>query len=90
MLITFTTDVGTLVIRSEDLRRIEDGKVGCLLGWIENDMIKYAPIQGTALENLDRIVAAEARLIAAYEEMQQRKDRGLPPLAIPRGKVGVR
>ncbi len=80
MLITFATDHGILVIRSEDLRRIEDSVGGCVLGWIEGDeLITYTPIQGTAQENLDRIVEAETRLIAAYEEMQQRKDRGQSP-----------
>lgn len=86
MLITFTTEHGTLVIRSEDLRRLEDGPEGCTLGWVEESMRQYAPVLGTAMENHDRIVRDEARAIAAYEDLQQRARQGLPALPVVRGR----
>jgi hypothetical protein len=75
MLITFTTEHGHLVIRGEDLRRIEDGPDGqCVAGWVESSggLVCYAPILGTAAENQARIVAQETAVIAAYEEAQRR------------------
>lgn len=97
MLTTFTTEHGLLVIRSEDIRRIEDIKQhdcrdgtdtpACIVEWspIDGDL-QVRHILGTAAENRDRIIGDEMKLVAAYEEMQQRKDRGLPPLAIQRGR----
>lgn len=85
MLITFTTEYGTLVIRAEDLRRLEDAAEGCTLGWVEEGQRCYAPIQGTAAENQARIVAQETAVIAAYEEAQRRAQMGPPDLRLTRG-----
>lgn len=87
MLITFTTEHGQLVIRSEDLRRIEDrAREGCRIAWVEGDELMISGILGTAQENHDRIVMEEARAIAAYEDMQQRSRQGLPALPVSRGR----
>ena len=78
MLITFTTEHGNLIIRGEDLRRLEDGPEGqCVVGWTEGEtrLMNYAPIQGTASENAARIVAQEAQVIAVYEEAQRQAER---------------
>jgi len=91
MLTTFTTEHGALVIRSEDLRRLEDtvhldgSSAGCTLGWIEGEAMKYAAILGTAQENRDRLVAEELHAIAEYEAMQRRQQEGRPMLPVVRG-----
>lgn len=74
MLITFTTEHGNLVIRAEDLRRLEDGpEQRCVVGWVEHETVHHSPIGGTAAENLARIVEQEAKVIAAYEEAQRKE-----------------
>ena len=72
MLITFATEQGNLVIRAEDLRRLEDQGGGTLVTWLEHCEMIHATIQGTAAENQARIVAQETAVIAAYEEAQRR------------------
>jgi hypothetical protein len=92
MLSTFTTEYGTLIIRTQDIREIADVEDGCLLSyWLETRMAT-ARIQGTARENLDRLKAeeldaiaqAEARQLAA-QQAQQRVQQGYPPIPILRG-----
>lgn len=105
MLITFTTEHGLLVIRADDLRRIEDvqrteWKVGekdpiyttvCIVEWTPNGTeLCHADITGTAQENLDRVLVAESKAIAAYEDMQRRAQQGLPALPIVRGGKAAR
>ena len=85
MLITFTTEHGHLVIRSEDLRRLEDIPDGCALGYLQHDRLFSEIVQGTAAENRDRIVAEETAAIAAYEDMQRRARQG-PAQAVSRGR----
>ena len=85
MLATFTTKEGLLVIRSEDLRRIEDMSNGCAITYLIGDESIARPVLGTAQENLNRITADEARQLAAYAEMQARSQQGLPALPIVRG-----
>jgi len=85
MLATFTTKEGLLVIRSEDLRRIQDRPIGCTITWIEADEACSCTVLGTAQENLDRITTDEARQLAAYAEMQARTQQGLPALPVVRG-----
>lgn len=93
MLSTFTTEHGTLIIRTQDIRRIEDTEgEGCRLAWNEEDGSHFAKIEGTAQENLDRLKAeeldaiaqAEARQLAA-QQAQQRVQQGFPPIPILRG-----
>lgn len=85
MLSTFTTKDGLLVIRSEDLRRIEDRAHGCAITYLVGDEPISGVVLGTAQENLDRITADEARQLAAYTEMQARTQQGLPALPVVRG-----
>ena len=90
MLITFTTEHGHLVIRAEDLRRLEDGPAGCLVAWQEHNSVQSAPVVGTAAENQARIVAQETAVIAAYEEAQ-RRERDRERFPVTRGdKVRVK
>jgi hypothetical protein len=87
MLITFTTEHGALIIRSEDLRRLEDAAGGgCVVGWIEHDTVYHSPVGGTASENAARIVAEEAKLIAAYEAAQQ-QERDRVRFPVTRGRA---
>ena len=85
MLATFTTKEGLLVIRAEDLRRIQDQPIGCMITWIEADEACSQIVLGTAQENLDHIIAAEVQQLAAYEAMQRRAQQGLPGLPVVRG-----
>ncbi len=90
MLSTFTTKDGLLVIRSEDLRRIEDRGGGCLITFLIGNEQMDRPILGTAQENLDRISAEERAALATYTEMQARAQQGLPALPVVRGEKAGR
>lgn len=91
MLTTSTTERGALVIRSEDLRRLEDTPEGCMLCFVEEGQRTYTTILGTAAENRDRIIAEEGRALAVYEEMQARTRQGYGALPVVRGgKAGAR
>jgi hypothetical protein len=95
MLSTFTTSDGTLIIRTQDIRRIEDAPEETTLAYWEEGHMVYRPIQGTARENLDRlkqeeldeIAAATARQLA-LQAQQQRVQNGLPQVPLLRGKPG--
>lgn len=64
MLCTFTTEAGSLIIRSDDIRAISDGSNGStLLRWDVCGTERNAEIKGTALENRDRIQQEELDLI---------------------------
>lgn len=64
MLCTFTTKDGILIVRSDDIRSIEDVGVGrTVLAWHDGDDLNLRDIQGTALENRDRIQQEELELI---------------------------
>lgn len=92
MLSTFTKlDGGTLIVRSEDIKAIEDGTRGCTLVWLIGDQIHDRVIQGTALENLAHIQREELDgidRVASYQEAQQRRQmEGYPAVPVPRGKM---
>ena len=64
MLCTFTTGHGSLIIRSDDIRAIEDRPNGAILVWVTaGELFNTADITGTALENRDRIQQEELDLI---------------------------
>lgn len=96
MLTTFTTKDGLLVIRAEDLRRIEDVPAAPWNGAAPAHAceVEWAPtgqelicrfVLGTAQENLDRIVAEEMKILATHQDMQKRAHQGLPALPVVRG-----
>lgn len=92
MLCTFTTKDGALVIRSDDIRAISDGKDGStLLRWDVCGTELNCFILGTAAENRDRIQREELDLIAHVEahryETQRRLSEGYPVPPIKRGKA---
>jgi len=99
MFSTFTTAYGMLMLRTVDLRRIEDTIEGtCVVAWDDGGDVSQVRIQGTATENLARIKADELTELAAAEERQvqaqirlmeaqQRIQRGYPALPVPRGKL---
>lgn len=96
MFSTFTTEHGVLIIRTADVRRIEDVRrwqadheptTVCQVEWEPKAGVLHDRIvTGTAQENMDRLVAEEMKLIVAAEERQQRQARGLPMIPISRGK----
>lgn len=65
MLCTFTTKDGALIIRSDDIKSIEDSvsPPGCVLIWQVGAVVDSRAILGTALENRDRIQQEELDLI---------------------------
>lgn len=96
MLSTFTKlDGGTIIIRSEDIKRIETEvnipAPTSILIWVEGEYRESAVIQGTALENLAHIQREELDgidRVASYQEAQQRRQMaGMPAVPVPRGKM---
>jgi hypothetical protein len=92
MLCTFTTKDGkTLIVRSDDIRVIEDaGDDESLLIWMIGDQVQDKFIQGTARENAERIQQEELDLIARIEEhrqqLQRRMAEGYPAVPVKRGR----
>lgn len=100
MLSTFITEHGTLIVRTQDLRRIEDEPtykdfamndltiIGtqCVVEWERvGNTLNHRVVIGTAAENLARLRAEEFAAIAESAQYQQRIDKGLPMLPIVRG-----
>lgn len=92
MLCTFTTETGILIVRSDDIRILED-KVsdgGAVLVFMVGDGIHSRAIHGTARENADRIQQEELDLIARVEghryETQKQLQAGYPVPPVKRGK----
>lgn len=90
MFSTFTKEnVGTLIIRTENLQRIEDvGDAACKVAWLENGVINQARVTGTAQENYSRLQSEELRLIEAAAQRQRRHEAQPPLSPIPRGRAG--
>lgn len=63
MLCTFTTETGNLIIRSDDIRVIQDGVHGTTVRWDVCGTERSAIVTGTAIENRDRIQQEELDLI---------------------------
>jgi hypothetical protein len=98
MLITFTTEYGNLVIRAEDLRRLEDkpgydttepDRAHTAVCWLEHTEMHFAVVHGTAAENHARIIRQEAEIIRAYEAAQ-RQTNGEQPRLTRGNKVRAR
>lgn len=94
MLCTFTTEIGSLVVSSEDIKAIEDkisDAATCILAWMTGDVLQTRNVKGTARENRDRIQQEELDLIARVEahryETQRRLSEGYPVPPIARGKA---
>lgn len=91
MLCTFTTETGDLIVRSDDIRAIEDRSDGTFVAWsIGGENIKVARIVGTALENAARIQQDELDMFGRIEEHRQQLQRriaeGYPAVPVQRGK----
>ena len=92
MLCTFTTEFGqTLIIRSDDIRVIQDADNGIsILTWMIGDAHHDQHIRGTARANADRIQQEELDLIARIEahrqQLQIRMREGYPAVPVERGK----
>ena len=104
MFCTFTTKDGVLILRTQDVRRLEDrphndGESSmCVVVWVENEHSLeplYRDVLGTARENLDRPRAEEhAAVKAAHEferQLQQPATRAPAPVPIvPIGRGRIR
>ncbi len=92
MLCTFTKlNGGTLVIRSEDIKSIDDRESdGSQLVWLTGTEVCSQRIEGTARENMERLQREELETIARVEsyqrETQARMQQGYPAIPVPRGK----
>ncbi len=89
MFSTFIKEEGqALIIRTENLQRIEDLQDERKVSWIEGGDILRCRIQGTAAENYARLQSEELRLIEAAAQRQRRYEAALPLSPIPRGRAG--
>lgn len=104
MFSTFTTKDGTLILRTQDVRRLEDrphndGESStCVVVWVENEH-SLEPlcrdVLGTARENLDRLKAEELAAVKAaheFERQLQQPATKAPALApiVPVGRGRLR
>lgn len=95
MLCTFPTEHGTLVIRSEDVRRIEDAPdsaaqtagVVCFVTWFEEGERLRRRILGTAAENLARLKGEEWKAVEEAEQVRKRVSASYPAQPVPRGRT---
>lgn len=97
MLCTFTIKAGNLVVRSDDIRQIEDlspiehansGLEGAwsLLRWVIGDEIYKIVVKGTAAENRDRLSQDELDLMARIETHRYQVQMLLQAQPTPRGR----
>lgn len=92
MLSTFATAHGMFIIRSEDLRCIEDrpgvppNDTVCYVTVLLGDKIVTTTVCGTAAENLDRLRREELQQIAEAEARHARFNQGLPIVPVQRGR----
>lgn len=92
MLSTFKTSNGVLIIRSEDIKAIEDDDEAkdCTLTYLIGSEVHERVLVGTALENLAHIQREELDgidRVASYQEAQQRRQMaGMPAVPVMRGK----
>ncbi len=86
----FTTPTGrTLIVRAIDIRVLEDAKDGvCVLIWEPTPgQLMDRTIEGTSIENLDRLKREETDALIAAERVrqsQQRVERGMQSLKMVR------
>lgn len=94
MLCTFTTIEGkTLIIRSDDIRVIEDripSNGESFLMWTIGDLHHDRVIQGTASENRDRLLQQELDQIGAVELHRYKTQQLLQAQPTPRGRKATR
>lgn len=100
MLCTFTieqdqndTKIRAVVVQSADIKSIEDDHTGhTILTWLAGDALQMINIQGTALENMERLqreeLEAVTRVNTFQQDQQQRMGKGLPVTPVGRGKAG--
>lgn len=85
MFSTFTMTGGdTLIIRSQDIRRLETSTSnGTTLCWEEGGAVLERWIEGAPAENLERLAKEELEALARSQRVQN----GFPPTRIPRGRL---
>jgi hypothetical protein len=93
MFSTFTTvQDKALVIQTADIFSIEDHSENVsMLSYLRNDEnLRFCKIQGTATENLERLISEDRARSITYAELQHstqmRLQQGLPALPVKRGK----
>jgi hypothetical protein len=90
MLCTFTTEHGALIIRSDDIRTIEDcGSEPTILVYLVGTEAITVPITGTAMENRDRILQEELDQIGTVELHRYRTQQLLQAQPTPRGRQAI-
>lgn len=78
---------GPIIIRSQDIRRLETTASGTLLVFDECGGAQELLIEGSPAENLERIAKEELDAVLRAQEMQQRTQQGFPPIPIQRGRM---
>lgn len=72
----FKTRHGTLFIRGQDLRRIQDipepreGHPACLIAWVEGEKVQEIAVFGTAAETFARLRKTEEDQMRAAERRE--------------------
>jgi hypothetical protein len=86
MLCTFTTETGHLIVRSDDIRSIEDWQSGARLVYMIGTERQIEHVTGTASENRDRILQEELDQIGTVEAHRYRTQQLLQAQPVPRGR----
>lgn len=87
MFSTFHKGDRAIIVRTEYLRRIEDAPHGCVVVWDEGGEIREQAIDGTADENLDRLITEDLARQDLIGKAQARRQAGYPGLPVQRGKT---
>jgi hypothetical protein len=77
-----------LLIRSIDMRSLEDGEPGgAVLVWEPTPgQLMDRTIKGTADENMARLRQEESAMLIASEKLRQRQANGMPSMPVIRGR----
>jgi hypothetical protein len=87
MLCTFTTEHGALIVRSDDIKAIEDYDEGpTRLVYLLGAELITVPIEGTAIENRNRILQEELDQVGTVELHRYKTQQLLQAQPTPRGK----
>ena len=85
----FAIEHGLLIVPTARIIAILDTDRGCIVQYDSGHDVQASLVNGTANENLARIIEEETQRILAQQRQQQAQQRmnsGLPPIAINRGK----
>jgi hypothetical protein len=89
MFSTFYKGEQAVIVRTADIRRIEDVESGCEVVWDEAGETQSRAIDGTAKENLDRLIVEDLERQDIVARARKRQEAGYPGMPVQRGKVNA-